>query len=148
MIDRFEKFAFAISVLHNYLHKITRDEMQTYDLKGPHAIYFFVLYRHPEGITAADLSEECFRNKADVSRAMNIFEGKGLVTRRVGVSGGYRAPIVLTEKGRLAAEHLRERARVVIRQVGDGLTDENRAIFYESMDMIAANMRTLCDEDE
>jgi len=148
MIDRFEKFAFAISVLHNYLHKITRDEMQTHDLKGPHAIYFFVLYRHPEGITAADLSEECFRNKADVSRAMNIFEAKGLVTRSGGASGGYRAPIVLTERGRLAAEHLRERARVVIQQVGEGLTEENRAIFYESMDIIAGNMRTLCDEDE
>ena len=147
MIDRFEKFTFAISELHNYLHKITRDEMADYDLKGPHAIYFFVLYRHPEGITAAELSEACFRNKADVSRAMTVFEEKGFVVRG-NLASGYRAPIALTEKGRHAAERLRARAEVVVNQVGASLTDEQRAVFYESMERIAANMRSICKPEK
>ena len=145
MIERFEKFSFAISELYYFLHKITRDEMEKYGLNGPHAIYLIVLHRHKEGITSSRLAELSFRNKADVSRAITLFIEKGLAVRKGGRS--YRASIVLTEKGVAAAESLRERARIVIGIVGKGLTDEKRGILYESLELIASNMRELCGEN-
>lgn len=144
MIDRFEKFSFAISELYRYLHTIMRDEMHTYGLKGPYATYFFALYRYKEGITAAELSDICFKNKADVSRAMTAFEHAKLIVREGGGPKSYRAPIRLTEKGRMIAEHLRERAQLAVSIAGKGLTDENRAVFYDSLEIIASNMRDIC----
>ncbi len=145
MIDNFEKFSFAISELHRYLNKITTDEMERYGLKGPHAIYLFVLYRYDEGITGAELSELCFKNKADVSRAMGSFEKKGLIVKRGGEKNSYRAHIMLTENGKRITEALRERASVLVDHIGKGLTEENRNILYETLGLIASNMRNMVD---
>ncbi len=144
MIDRFEKFSFAISELYRYLHTIMRNEMEAYGLKGPYAIYLFALYRYTDGITAAELCDVCFKNKADVSRAMTAFEHAGIVVREGGASKNYRAPICLTDKGRVIAEHLRERARLAVSLCGQGLTDSARAVFYDSLEIIASNMRDIC----
>lgn len=143
MKNRFEKFSLSISELYYYLHKITRDEMEEYGLKGPHAIYFFVLSGNKNGMTSAELSEACFRNKADVSRTMNLFEKKGLVTKKGGYTNSYRAKIFLTEKGLAAAQRLRERAEIVTSAVSNGLTDENRKVLYESLEIIASNMKKI-----
>jgi len=146
LTERFEKFSFAISELYHYLHKITHDEMEEYGLKGPHAIYFFVLSHNKEGLTCAEISEASFRDKADVSRAMTLFEKKGLVTKKGGTNSSYRAKIVLTKDGFTAATKLRERAKVVTDAVGNGLDDENRSILYEGLEIIASNMRGICSE--
>ena len=114
MFERFEKFSYAIAVLHRYLHNITREEMKPYGLKGPHAMYLLVLLRNGEGMTAVELGEACFRNKADVSRSLAEFEEKGLIEREGSAAGAYRARICLTEAGRRAAEGLRERAQIAV----------------------------------
>ena len=146
MTDRFEKFSFAISELYHYLHKITRDEMEKYGLSGPHAIYFFVLSRYETGLTCRSISEASFRNKADVSRAMTLFEKKGLVKKEGGATNSYRAKITLTDKGKTAAKKLRERAAIVTEAVGNGLTEENRKVLYNSLELIALNMRQICND--
>ena len=147
MIDRFEKFSLSISELYYYLHKITRDEMEEYGLNGPHAIYFFILYRHKDGLTCAELSEKSFRNKSDVSRAMTLFEEKGLAVKKGGTKN-YRAKISLTEKGVLAAEKLRERAKVLTELISSGVSEKEREILYSSLDIIASNMSEICDSKE
>jgi len=81
MIDRFERFSFAISEISHYWHKIATDEMGKYGLKGVHALYLTAMHRHPEGITSAQLCEECGKDKADVSRCVSLMEKKGLVIR-------------------------------------------------------------------
>ena len=146
MTERFEKFSFAISELYHYLHKITHTEMEEYGLKGPHAIYFFVLARHKEGMTCSELSEASFRDKADVSRAMTLFEKKGLVKKEGGTQNSYRAKILLTEEGMEAAKKLHKRAKVVVGAVGAGLTEENRTILYDSLELLASNMREICKD--
>ena len=146
MTDRFEKFSLTISELYHYLHKITRDEMETYGLNGPHAIYFFILSRYEKGLTAAKLSEVSFRNKSDVSRAMNLFEEKGFVRKKGGTTNSYRAKIVLTEEGISAAKRLKERASLITDSVSKGLTDEKRIILYESLELIVSNMQEICGD--
>ena len=145
MVERFEKFSLSIAELYHFLHKITRVEMEEYGLGGPHAIYFFILYRYPDGITGAEISEYTFRNKSDVSRAIATLEKKGLVTKKGEKTNRYRAKIALTPLGIEAAEKLRERAKIVISAVSDGISDENRATLYESLYIISANMRKICE---
>ena len=143
MIERFEKFSLAISGINRYWHKIASDEMEQYGLKGPYAVYLVVMHRYPQGITAARLCEICDRNKADVSRAISDMEKKGLVYRE---GASYRALLLLTEEGIRAASHVAERATKAVEEGGKGLSEERRIVFYETLDLIASNLREITKE--
>lgn len=140
MIERFERFSFALSELSRYWHKIAGEEMERYGLKGPQCIYLLTLYRHPEGVTATRLGELCGKDKADVSRMMTMMAQKGLILK---TGPSYRALLRLTEAGKAAAEQVQYRAATAVELGGKGLTEENREIFYQVMEQIAQNLRTI-----
>ena len=144
MVTRFEHFTYAISEIHRYWHKIAADEMTKYGLKGPYAVYLATLHRHPEGITASRLGEECGRDKSDVSRAIAVMLEKEMI-KRTGKSQKYRAQLVLTEKGRIAAEHVSERARMAVEEGGRGLDEERRTVLYETLDLIVSNLHKVSE---
>lgn len=145
MVDRFEKFSAAISEIHRHWHRIAADEMEKYGLKGPYAVYFTTLFRHTDGITSVKLAELCGKDKADVSRALNILEKKELV-KKVGVKNLYRASVMLTEKGRELAKQINDKAKSAVEYVGKDLGDKNREIFYACLEKITANLQILSKE--
>lgn len=146
MIDRFEKFSLAIAEINRCWHKIAGEELRKYDLKAPHVTYLLTLYRHPEGLTAPKLAELCDRDKADVSRMLSILEARGLVTKDGMGASRYRGSLRLTSEGQTVAKALSLRAELAVEQAGAGLTEENRAIFYESLDTISKNLRRISME--
>ena len=81
MVDRFERFSFAVFEISRYWHKITANQTEKYGLKGPHSVYLTAMYRYPDGITAPQLCELCGKDKSDVSRVMSLIERKGLVRK-------------------------------------------------------------------
>ncbi len=146
MIDRFERFSYAISEISRYWHKIAADEMEQHGLKGSHAVYLSTLQRYPDGITAARLCELCSKDKADVSRMIAIMEKNGLVIKEGTGKGLYRARLMLTDKGKAAADHVRERASKAVALAGAGISEEHRTILYDALESIAANLRTITEE--
>ena len=80
MVDRFERFSFAISEISRCWHKLAAEEMEKYGLRGPHCLYLLAMYHHPGGVTAPQLGELCGRDKADVSRMMAMMREKGSIT--------------------------------------------------------------------
>lgn len=146
MVDRFQRFSFAISEISKYWHKLASEEMAKYGLKGPHSVYLLTIYRYPEGVTAPQIGELCGRDKSDVSRMMSIMEKKGLVTKEGTRQSLYRGVFRLTEEGRRAAEHVRQRASLAVELAGKDLTDKNREIFYEALESIASNLKELSKE--
>lgn len=146
MLDRFARFSLAISEIHRCWHKLAAEEMAKYELNSPHAIYLNTLYCYPDGITAAKLGELCGKDKADVSRMVSILENKALVRRNTTDGNRYRAKLVLTEEGKKAAMHVRSRAALAVELAGAGLSDEDREIFYRSLELITTNLQTLCKD--
>lgn len=146
MVDRFERFSFAISEISKYWHKITAEEMEKYGLKGPHSIYLVTMYRYPEGITATQLCELCGKDKSDVSRMMSMMEKKGLVKKEGIHQNLYRGVFKLTPEGMIAAEHVRKRASLAVEVAGKDLTEQNREIFYEALELIASRLREISKE--
>ncbi len=140
MVDRFERFVSVISGISRNLHKIMSEEMEKYGLKGPYAVYLVAMQRHPQGITAARLSEICEKNKAAVSRAVADLETMNLIRKE---GGNYRSRLLLTEEGKKAATYVCERASLAVDMAGKGLTNEQRKVFYESMGIIAKNLQIL-----
>ncbi len=146
MVDRFEKFSFAISEIYRYWHKLAAEAMEKRGLKGPYAVYFTTMYRFPEGITAAALSEQCSRDKADVSRAVSLLEKKGLIIKITANNNPYRARLKLTEEGKKLAEYINEKAKIAVEKGGKGLSAEHREIFYSSLELICKNLQTLTEK--
>ncbi len=145
MIDRFEKFTFIISSIYRYLHKIMSDEMANHGLKGSHSLYLITMHKNPDGVTSAQICEMCDRNKADVSRAITEMESKGLVVRKSD-KNPYRALIKLTDTGIAAAEQIRDKAIIAVKRTGEGLSDEDRKRFYDMLDLISDNLKTMSKE--
>lgn len=141
MTDRFERFTIAISEISRYWHKIAGDVMEEYGLKGTHAIYLTVMQQYKNGITSAALCDICGKDKSDVSRLISIMEKKGLVVRE-GASN-YRAMLKLTEKGEKLADLVKKKASTAVEIAGKDLSQENRRIFYEALDTITTNLRTI-----
>lgn len=146
MLNRFARFSLAISEIDRCWHKLAAEEMSKYDLNSPHAVYLNTLYQYEGGITAARLGELCCKNKADVSRMVAILEKKGLVHKESASGNLYRAKLLLTEEGKRAAEHVRQRAAVAVELAGAGLSNEVREIFYTALEQITANLQTLSKE--
>ena len=146
MISRYEQFTTAISSIYHHFQKIERDEMERYGLKGTYTQYLLAIERNSDGITAAELSEMCEIDKAAVSRALAEMESHGLVLKSLNKDRAYRARLFLTEKGKRAAEFVRERSRLAVDLAGNGLSDADRIVLYSSLELIADNLQKICRE--
>lgn len=143
MTDRYEQFSSSVSCLYRYVQKIERTEMANYGLKGPHAQCLLAISRYPQGITASQLCEVCDKDKAAVSRTLAELEQAGMVSRGSGEGKRYRICLHLTQKGSDIAERVKKLAALAVEQAGDGLSEENRAVFYAALNLIAENLRRI-----
>ena len=145
MLHRFQQFSTAISCLYHDIQKIERVEMAKYGLKGPHAHCLQVMAGFPEGITSAELTEQCEKDKAAISRAAAELEEAGLLVRSQKDGLHYRARLVLTPEGQEAAGKVISRIQLAVERAGAGLDDEERAAFYRVLGRIAENLHTVCE---
>lgn len=145
MLSRFEKFVFNITEVDLYYHRIASYEMKKYGLKGTYALYFTQLYHHPEGLTAIQLGMLCGKDKADVSRDLNVLEKNGFIEKHYPDQKikGYRALVTLTETGMKITNEIVQKASKAVEIVGRTLKDEDRDVFYRVFDEITANLETL-----
>lgn len=146
MIERFERFSFEIAAISRHWYKIAAEELEKYDLKGPHATYLTTMQRHPEGLTGPQLCDLCDKDKSDVSRTMATMEKKGLVKKEGGYQNRYRGKYKLTDDGKTAAKHVCERATLAVELAGKELTEEQRETFYEALEVISSNLRKISKE--
>ena len=144
-IGRFEVFTLALSEIMSNWNKIATEELRPYGLKGGYVVYLIALFKAPEGLTAANLSQMCNRDKAEVSRAIKALEEKDFVSRTNTTVTNYRANITLTKKGREVTHSLRERVKLVVEKGGEGLGDNEREIFYNALEIISKNLKKISE---
>ena len=145
MVERFERFSYAISEISRYWHKLTAEEMKKYGLKGTHCVYLLTMHRYSDGITATQLCELCGRDKSDVFRMMAIMEKKGLVVKEGVHQNLYRGVFKLTNEGKKAAQQVENRASLAVEIAGSDLSEETRAVFYRALESIVLNLRKLSE---
>lgn len=142
MLTRFEQFSASVFCISRDVQKLEREEMERLGLKGAFAQYLLLIRRFPQGITAATLCTLCDKDKAAVSRTLAEMEHQGLILRSG--ENAYRAKILLTQSGSDAAAWVARRAATAVALAGQGLSDEDRTIFYRALDRIAANLQSIC----
>ena len=146
MESRYELISGSLASMYHDIQKIERMEMAKYGLKGPHAQCLLAMKRHPEGITAARICEACEKDKAAVSRILSELEAAGMVVRKNRNGSRYRASLLLTQQGNLAAEAVVEKARLAVELAGTGFGETERETFYRVLAIIAGNLHKLCKE--
>lgn len=146
MIGRFEIFTLGLSELTSSWNRIATEELKPFGLKGTYVVYLIALYKHTEGLTAANLSELCNRDKAEVSRAIKALELKNFVVRNNETANGYRAKITLTQEGYQATKAIRERVKLAVEKGGEGLSDEQRENFYDAFEIIVTNLKRISEK--
>ena len=142
-MDRFEYFTLSVFSITRYWNKIATEEMRQHGLKGAYVLYLITLSDLEEPPTAARLAELTQRDKADVSRAISTFQKMGFVEPYG--ENRYRAPLRLTEAGMKLARDVRKKADSALQAAGQGLSEEMRRNMYHSLDIIAENMREICN---
>ena len=145
MLSRYEQFTLSVASIYRCIQKIQRVEMARYGLKGPHAQCLLAMRRYPDGITASELCTLCDKDKAAISRTVAELEREGMVDR-LGKNGNfYRAALMLTERGREAAEHVAVRAQHAVEAASEGLSEGNRRVLYAALELIASHLQNICD---
>ncbi len=146
MLLRYIRFSMAISSISYSIHKICNDEMKKIGMKGSFVQYLAAMDRDCEnGVTAAKLCELCDLDKAAVSRAVSEMEKNGLVTKEEDGGKMYRIRWFLTERGKKVTRHVKDRIKTAVEQANLGLSEENRRVFVESLQMITNNLLSISE---
>lgn len=143
MEERFKLFTVLMTKTRRSIQRIKTEEMSEYNLKSPHVSCLYYLYKYGN-MTATELCEICDEDKAAISRSIVQLENEGYVDYPDGSKKRYRANMQLTEKGRVIAESLASKIDTVLDEAGQGLTEEDRVIFYRSLALISNNLENIC----
>ena len=143
MLGRYQQFSYIVSVINRQIQKIERDEMEKYGYKGAFAQYLMAMRRNPAGVTSAQLSDMCDRDKAAVSRVITEMIEKGLVVRKSANETFYRAKLTLTQKGAEIADYIARQGAAAVAAVNNELTKEELKAFYSNLDYIADKLHII-----
>ena len=139
MIQRFQDFLSGITVCYKFIQRIKNAEMTEFGLKGTHVACMFYLNHTPEGLTSAQLCSLCADDKASISRTVAYLRQRGYI--EAGSGRAYRTPLRLTEAGEEIARQMDPIIEEWVSIGGVGMTDEQRASFYDTLSLIADNLR-------
>lgn len=144
MIQRFQEFLTGITVCYKYIQRIKNMEMTEFGLKGIHVSCLFYLHHNPQGLTAAQLCGLCAEDKATISRILADLRTRGYIL--AGGEKNYRSNLRLSQTGLEVAEKMDPVIMSWVAVGGEGLTEDERESFYQSLKHIAANLHNKLGE--
>ncbi|MBO5910172.1 MAG: winged helix-turn-helix transcriptional regulator [Clostridia bacterium] len=142
-MERFHTFTTQIAKISRSIRKIKTEEMKEFDLKSPHVSCLYYLYKESSGLTATKLCDICDEDKAAISRSIEYLENNGYIECNSKTEKRYNSPLLLTEKGKNVGKHIANRIDNVLQLASVGITDENRAVFYQSLKIISENLQKI-----
>lgn len=141
MIQRFEQFVISVVELNRSLQRIKEQEMKRFGLHATHTMCLYYLGQYPKGRNFKELTELTREDKASVSRTLARLEQMELIRKETPEQKrAYRVNYVLTTQGQQLVEKINERIKTAVFNGGSGLSDEERDVFYHSMQRILDNL--------
>lgn len=146
MEHRFEIFTTRISKITRNIRKIKSNAMAEYDLKSTHVNCIYYLYAHNNELTAKELCDLCEEDKGAISRAIDDLENMNYIVCNCKTEKRYKSPLSLTESGIKVGKYIANKINNVLDEASEGLSEENRKIFYDSLQLISDNLQKICDK--
>lgn len=145
MDERFQTFTVLVTRIARAIRKIKTEEMAEFDLKSPHVSCLYYLFKE-KSLTAKELCDICSEDKAAISRSIDYLETSGYLSCEVTSGKRYKAPLFLTEKGKLIGGKIAEKIDSILDKASEGLSDSHRLIMYDSLELICRNLEQLCEK--
>jgi len=142
MKERMELFTVLMAKIGRNIRKIKNREMSEYSLRGPHVFCIYYLYTLGS-LTVTELADRCEEDKATISRAVDYLVEEEIIDRPDGSAKRYNARLALTEKGKAVGDEISHRVDFVLAEAGAGLSEEERASFYQTLNTISENLERL-----
>lgn len=147
MNDRFKTFTVQIANISRSIRKIKSQEMREFDLKSTHVSILYYLYKK-NSLTAKELCDVCEEDKAAVSRSIDFLEKNRYLECSSKTEKRYKSRITLTAKGKDIGKQIVVKIDNILNLASIGLTEENRVVFYQSLNLISENLKQICDNYE
>ena len=145
MEERFQTFTVLVANLNRCIYRIKTEEMAEYNLKSSHVSCLYYLFKYGS-LTASQLCGLCGEDKSNISRAIKYLEENGYLFITSKTEKKYQTPIELTFSGYKIGKELNGKINKILNYASDGLSDENRKIMYDSLNLINERLNKLCDE--
>lgn len=142
MEERFETFTTLINRISRNIRKIKNQAMEEYDLRNSHISCLYYLYSL-KGLTATELWKRCEEDKATISRSLDYLEKNNYLICESKKEKRYKSPLILTEKGKEAGKKIADKIENVLKDVSIGLSEEERIMFYKSLNIISNNLEQI-----
>ena len=139
MEARFEAFTVLIAKASRLINKLKTEAMAEYNLMGSHVSCLYYLYKR-NTLTAKELCDLCGEDKANVSRTLKFLENQEYIYCSSNAQKRYQSAYFLTEKGKLIGKGIVEKIDKILDSASQGLSEENRKIFYQSLSLICENL--------
>lgn len=146
MKNRFETFTTQIAKISRNIRKIKTEEMEEFNLKSPHVSCLYYLYKQKGTLTARELCDICDEDKAAISRSIDYLENNGYLNCDSKTEKRYKSPLSLTEKGENVGKLIADKIDNILDFASQGLSEEDREVFYNSFILISNNLQKICDK--
>ena len=143
-MDRFETFTVLISKISRSIRKLKSNEMAKYNLKTPHVSCLYYLNKNGN-LTAKNLCDICEEDKAAISRSIEYLEKNDFIKCESKTEKRYKSPLFLTEKGKEVGDALVAKIDKILEISSNGLSTEDRDIFYRCLFKISENLEDACE---
>ncbi len=144
MYERFQTFTVLTLKISRCIHRIKTEEMAEFNLKSTHVSCLYYLYQK-DALTATELCEICEEDKSYVSHSIRFLEENGYIRCSSTAKKRYKATFSLTEKGYDIASRIAQKIDAVMAPASQGLTEEERNIFYRGLVQISDNLQKICE---
>ena len=145
MEERFQIFTVLVANLNRCIYRIKTDVMAEYNLKSSHVSCLYYLYKHGP-LTATELCGLCGEDKSNVSRTIKYLEEEGYLLNNSKTNKKYLTPIELSTKGKEIGKRLSIKVDEILNYASFGLSDEDRKIMYDSLNLINERLNKLCND--
>ncbi|MCI9578087.1 MAG: MarR family transcriptional regulator [Oscillibacter sp.] len=115
-------------------------------IREVHVLLF--LANHPGQDTARDVTELRGMAKSQVSQAVEVLAGRGLLARRADGEDRRVVHLVITEQGAPLAREAQALQAACGRRLLEGLTEEEQAVFLDLLERVLREMEDLSAEKE
>lgn len=144
MEQRFETFTTQIAKASRLIRKIKSEEVKEFNLKSPHISCIYYLFKSKDGLTAKELCDICDEDKSSISRSIEFLEKEGLISCDSKNEKRYKSPLYLTENGIKIGKDIAKKIDEIVNKASEGLSEEKRVMFYESLKLINDNLQKIC----
>ena len=145
--ERFSRFIRNVDVVQKNIRKFRVANAEVFGIKSVHILWVYELYRHPEGMSAAELAAASMIDRSLISREIDELKKSGcVVIEDTGTRRAYNAKITLTEKGRRMAKAVGAAGLDIQKRADFGITEAELESFYRTFEKLSENLERIVAE--